>query len=114
MYKWYRVKKLWWFIYVVINKPFLDWPGLFRRKSDSSEDRTKTIKAVALPPIKRRQGDNDEYINPFNYMPVSMGIEIGKNITVMYDDHDINNSVIIVDNVTGNRLKIILNEKTER
>jgi hypothetical protein len=47
-------------------------------------------------------------------MPVSMGIEIGKNITVMYDDHDINNSVIIVDNVTGNRLKIILNEKTER
>lgn len=111
MYKWYRVKKLWAFIYVVINKPFLDWPGLFRQKNDYLRDNTKSIKAVALPPIKRRQNDNDEYINPFNYMPVSMGIEIGKNVTVMYDDHDINDSIIIVDNVTGQRLKIILNEK---
>ena len=45
-------------------------------------------------------------MNPLRYDMSSMASDIGHNVTILYMSHEHNNHIIIVDNVTGERLLI--------
>lgn len=51
--------------------------------------------------------------NPFLSDPYNMGIKIGSNITIMFGkfENDIHEYIIIVNTLTGNRLRINFDEK---
>ena len=64
-----------------------------------------------MDPLVRHPNDTREYMNPYDYDAVRMGSDIGKNVTVMYMSHDYNERIIIVNNKTGERLLIEMDEK---
>lgn len=68
------------------------------------------MRCEKMDSFKRKENDDSEFMNPFNYDLVRMGVEVGKNVTVMYSSHDYNKDIIIVNNKTGERLKIVLDE----
>lgn len=64
--------------------------------------------------LRRHPHDDRPFMNPFNYDHARMGVEIGKNVTVMYHNHGINQEIVIVDNKTGDRIKVIINSTKEK
>lgn len=47
--------------------------------------------------------------NPFHYDAIRMGQYVAKDICIMYMQHEENKSFVIVDMITGERAKIMLN-----
>jgi len=72
------------------------------------------FKIEQLSPFKRKPGNISKYINPFNHDHFRMGKEIGENIIVMYDSHNRNDHVVIVDRQTGARIKVWINSAVEK
>jgi hypothetical protein len=58
--------------------------------------------------IKRHQWDKRKILNPFDYEHTLMGTDIGTNVTVMYMSTSCQHckELIIVDNVSGKRIRI--------
>lgn len=44
--------------------------------------------------------------NPYLHDSYHMGVSVGKNIEIMFEKHDHNNYIIIVEKTTGERLKV--------
>lgn len=68
------------------------------------------MRCEELKPFKRHEYDESEFLNPFHYDHELMGTDIGHNVTVMFRHHDINKFIIVVDNKTGKRMKVIIEE----
>lgn len=63
-----------------------------------------------MKPMKRNQFDKSQYLNPFEYDHVRMGVPIGKNVTIMHmSPQDEVEYVVIVDNKTGARIQVMIN-----
>lgn len=69
------------------------------------------MKVEEMKPFKRLPRDKSKFLNPYTYDLDHEGQHIGRNITVLYPTGRIKKYIIIVDNETGERIKIWMNGK---
>jgi hypothetical protein len=69
------------------------------------------MRALKMDPLKRREGDTSKYMNPYKYDIERMGVDVGKNVTIMYMSHEHNERIVVVNNKTGERLIIEMDEE---